>query len=24
KAKGQSWTAGFRIIFHYLVGKVLG
>jgi len=24
KAKGQSWTGGFRIIFHYLVGKVLG
>jgi glycosyltransferase involved in cell wall biosynthesis len=24
KAKGQSWTAGFRIMFHYLVGRVLG
>lgn len=24
RAKGQRWTAGFRIIFHYLVGRILG
>ncbi|MFZ9882554.1 MAG: hypothetical protein ACO3QC_14270 [Phycisphaerales bacterium] len=24
RAKGQSWTGGFRIIFHYLVGRILG
>ncbi|MEY2714031.1 MAG: hypothetical protein RIT24_374 [Planctomycetota bacterium] len=24
RAKGQSWTGGFRIMFHYLVGRVLG
>lgn len=24
RAKGQSWTGGFRIMFHYLVGRALG
>lgn len=24
RAKGQRWTGGFRIMFHYLVGRVLG
>ncbi|MCE2881072.1 MAG: glycosyltransferase family 2 protein [Planctomycetaceae bacterium] len=24
RAKGQSWAGGFRIIFHYLVGRILG
>jgi glycosyltransferase involved in cell wall biosynthesis len=24
RAKGQAWTAGFRIMFHYLVGRALG
>jgi glycosyltransferase involved in cell wall biosynthesis len=23
RAKGQSWTGGFRILFHYLVGRAL-
>lgn len=24
RAKGQHWTGGFRIMFHYLVGRALG
>ena len=24
KAKGQRWTGGFRILFHYLIGRIAG
>ena len=24
RAKGQRWTGGFHIMFHYLVARILG
>jgi hypothetical protein len=24
RGKGQRWTGGFRVLFHYLVGRIFG